>query len=110
MRLFKWCLFLLLVVSCVTEKQNQMPERDSMDSSVISAKAFRTFKVLDSKYLSNAEIWESLNLQLKGFTAEKYSALKPLILEKDIPTLQEQVSSGRLSYELLTKFYLYRIR
>ena len=47
---------------------------------------------------------------LKDFTEETYNHLKPFILEQDIPTLQKHVLEGRLSYELLTKFYLYRIR
>ncbi|WP_317124930.1 amidase family protein [Ichthyenterobacterium magnum] len=39
-----------------------------------------------------------------------YNNLKPFVLEQDIPTLQKHITSGELSYEKLTKFYLYRIR
>ena len=35
--------------------------------------------------------------------------LKPMILEKDIPTLQKHVDNGDFTYETLVRFYLYRI-
>ena len=71
---------------------------------------FREFRVLDSRYLSKDEIWKDLNDDLEDFTQETHDELKPLILEQDIPSIQGHIANGDLSYELLTKFYLYRIR
>lgn len=71
---------------------------------------FREFRVLDSRYLSKEEIWKNLNDDLEDFTQETHDELKPLIFEQDIPTIQGHIANGDLSYELLTKFYLYRIR
>ncbi|MEM6517576.1 MAG: amidase family protein [Bacteroidota bacterium] len=85
-------------------------ENNSNDLSDIATKDFREFKVLDSKFIKKSEIWESLNTQMADFSEENYTALKPLILEKDIPFIQNQISQGKLTYEGLTKFYLYRIR
>jgi amidase len=47
---------------------------------------------------------------MSDFTTEDYERLKPLVLDQDILTLQSHITNGNLSYELLTKFYLYRIR
>lgn len=68
------------------------------------------FKLFQSKYLDMNKVFEPLNDELANFSEEDYQALKPLILEKDIPTLQKSVKDGSLTYEKLTLFYLYRIR
>src|SRR5665647_2287835 len=67
------------------------------------------YKLIQSKLMDKNEIWKIVSDQLCDFTEEKYQALKPFILEQDIPTLQSHVKSGVLSYETLTQWYLYRI-
>lgn len=83
---------------------------DSTDISAISTKQFREFEVLDSRHISRLDIWTPINSAMSDFTAEDYERLKPLVLDQDILTLQSYITKGNLSYELLTKFYLYRIR
>jgi amidase len=68
------------------------------------------FKLLQSKYLDMNAVFAPFEKELATFTEETYNKLKGLVLEKDIPTLQKSVNEGALSYENLTKFYLYRIR
>ncbi|MEG9328132.1 amidase family protein [Salinimicrobium catena] len=68
------------------------------------------FKLINSKFLDKNTIWNEFDEELADFTEEKYDSLKPLILEKNIPELQRSVQEGKLSYEELTKFYIYRIR
>lgn len=108
----------LLIISC---KNSSNPSKtaievdtsvktDSSDISAIATKEFREFKVLDSKYIDNSALWEPFNKDLEDFTEQYYNALKSIILEKDIPSLQKSINEGKLSYEKLTKFYLYRIR
>lgn len=80
------------------------------DLSAISTKDFREFKVLDSKVITKAEIWSTINLQMTDFTEADYNRLKSLILESDISALQNQIREGKFNYEQLTKFYLFRIR
>ncbi|MDT0557050.1 amidase family protein [Ichthyenterobacterium sp. W332] len=92
----------------VTEKLK--PADDKNDISAISTKDFREFKVLDSKYLTNKDIWSELASEMVDFTEEDYERLKPYILEQDIPTIQKSISDGYLSYEQLAKFYLHRIK
>ncbi|MBL4819903.1 MAG: amidase [Gammaproteobacteria bacterium] len=68
------------------------------------------FKLLNSKYLDKNLLWSSFTEELSGFDAQQYETLKPLIMDQDIPALQLAVQEQRLSYEILVKFYLYRIR
>jgi len=68
------------------------------------------FKLIQSKYLDMNEVFKPFEKDLATFSEENYESLKSLILEKDIPSLQKSVKKGELTYENLTKFYLYRIR
>jgi amidase len=68
------------------------------------------FKLFQSKYLDMNTVFKPFENDLAYFSEENYTALKPFILEQDIPTLQKNIKKGSLSYEKLTLFYLYRIR
>jgi len=101
----------LTLVSCKKDTKPTEKEIESSDDiSAISTKDFVEFKVLDSKITAKESIWKVLDEQLEDFSEEKYSALKPFILDQDIPTIQSHIAEGKLSYEVLTKFYLYRIK
>jgi len=67
------------------------------------------FTLLNSRYLDKNSLWSAFADELEDF-ANRYEALRPLILEKSIPEVQSAVAEGLLSYEELVKFYLYRIR
>ncbi|MBG6132406.1 amidase [Aquimarina sp. EL_43] len=67
-------------------------------------------KLINSKALDKNDIWKTLEPELDFFSEEKYDDLKKYILEKDIPTIQQQIKDGKLTYEELTLFYIYRIR
>ena len=68
------------------------------------------YKLIQSKLLDKNELWAPFEKALKRFGEEGYLKLKPLVLEQDIPSLQQHIASGALTYEKLTLFYLYRIR
>ncbi|RYH75418.1 amidase [Flavobacteriaceae bacterium 144Ye] len=111
MRLILSLITLCMILSCKESKSSvETDKKPSTDISDISTKEFREFKVLDSKHINTAELWEVFNSELEDFTEATYNSLKPFILEQDIPTLHKNVQEGKLTYELLTKFYLYRIR
>lgn len=108
-------LLLLSIVSLFftcknTENKENTKDNSSTDLSDISTKDFREFKVLDSKYISKDSLWKPFDDALKDFSEASYEALKPLILEQDIPTIQKSINKRDLSYETLVKFYLYRIK
>ena len=97
----------LLLFNCKKVEENKT---DETETAPAQTKDLRDFKVTDSKYINVDDLWKPFEADLKDFTETEYNNLKPLILEQDIPTLQKHVQEGRLSYEKLTKFYLYRIR
>ena len=96
--------------SKITTEETPETETESIDTSVVVTNDFREFKVLDSKYINTDKFWNPFNKDLEDFTEEVYNTLKPFILEQDISTLQSFIANGELSYERLTKFYLYSIR
>lgn len=108
MNRFIFFLISIAIISCKKPDESKPVSNKAIDA--ISVLDFREFKVLDSKYISNEDLWRSLNQDLNDFSEEDYNNLKPLILEQDIPTLQKYIAKRKLSYETLTKFYLYRIR
>ena len=67
------------------------------------------YKLIQSKVLDKNDVFRPLYPEVSKFTEQDYDTLKPLILEQNIPAIQLQVASGKLSYEKLVLFYLYRI-
>ena len=67
------------------------------------------FKLIQSRILDKNEMWKNVSNQIRYFSEEDYQKLKPLILEQDILNIQYHIQAGRLTYETLTQWYLYRI-
>jgi len=67
------------------------------------------FKLIQTTFMDRNVMWADIAEQIAYFSEEDYLRLKPLILEQDIPSIQESIKSGSLSYEELTQWYLYRI-
>ena len=67
------------------------------------------YKLIQSRVLDKNVVFESLYNEVSGMSGDDYLRLKPLIFEKDIPTIQGHIDKGNLTYEELVKFYLYRI-
>jgi amidase len=68
------------------------------------------FKLLNSKVLDKNSLWAPFLEDLGAFSTSRYESLKPLILEKNITSIQRAVVNGELTYTELTTFYIYRIR
>ncbi|WP_298544081.1 amidase family protein [uncultured Aquimarina sp.] len=85
-------------------------ETKDLESTKKLEQARMHLKLVNSKILDKNDIWKPLASELEDFSAEDYNRLKKFILEKDIPTIQQSVKKGELSYEELVKFYIYRIR
>jgi len=67
------------------------------------------YRLIQSKVSNKNNLWEAIAPQIESFTEGDHQRLRPLILEQNIPTLQAHITSGSLSYEKLTQWYLYRI-
>ena len=84
-------------------------EADELAKNATHESQRMRYKLIQSKNLDKNDLWKSMAGQLGRFSDKDYQALKPLILEQDIPTLQANIKSGKLTYEKLTQWYLYRI-
>lgn len=99
------------------EKVKQIPvifkkynEAEALEKQQNHKSGRMQFKLFQSKYLDMNTVFKPFEEDLAYFSEENYQELKPLILEQNIPTLQKSIQEGKLSYEKLTLFYLYRIR
>ncbi len=116
MKKFTFLLFIsLLSLTCKQEIKTSIPTWVAYDENEeIAANAEHEtqrmrYKLIQSKFLNKNEIWKNVVNQIAYFSEEDYQKLKPLILEQDIVTIQSHIKSGKLTYEKLTQWYLYRI-
>ena len=110
-------LFITTVIGCQISKEKQPKvifkkynETLAVEKQQNHKKSRMQFKLFQSKYLDMNAIFKPFETDLEYFSEANYIALKPLILEQDIPTLQKSIKEGELTYEKLTLFFLYRIR
>ena len=110
-------LFITTAIGCQISKEKQPKvifkkynETLALEKQQNHKKSRMQFKLLQSKYLDMNAIFKPFETDLEYFSEENYTALKPFILEQDIPTLQKNIKAGNISYEKLTLFNLYRIR
>jgi|TARA_B110000211_G_scaffold178184_2_gene201437 amidase len=106
---------LLIIVSCQDKKElllfKTYKESVLLEKQGMHQKPRMRFKLFQSKVLDMNTIFKPFNEELaSNFSEKEYKDLKPLIIEQDIPSIQNSIKDGKLSYEKLTLFYLYRIR
>jgi amidase len=109
---------LLLIISC---KESKKVDYSSLvlwktynDSSEVAAsqdheKSRMRYKLIQSRVSDNNESFRPLYHEVAEMSETDYEQLKPLILEQDIPTIQGHIKDGKLTYEKLVRFFLYRI-
>ena len=115
----KYLLFLLTLVffcnACKVPTPDKRYEWKAFDESerlaanVDHESARMQFKLLQPKTLDRQTIWNNIYSQLDGFSEENYEKLYPLIYEQNILDIQSAIEKENLTYENLTKWYLYRI-
>ena len=121
MRHLLFCLGLLLCLSCkeAVKNENTLEEVPVLwepynDSAEVAAnkdheKGRMQYKLIQSKVLDKNDVFRPLYNEVSKMPETVYESLKPLIFEQDIPTIQSHIRSGKLSYEQLVLFYLFRI-
>jgi amidase len=106
-------IFLYLLLSgCNSSEKKWMPYDESSEISNNKTHSLERmqFKLIQSKF-NDKNIWFSeLDNYLKDFSEDDYEKLKPLIIEKDIPSIQTNIIQKKLTYEKLVLFYLFRIK
>lgn len=106
---------LLFIFSCETKTKIIIPNWEPYDETEELAQNANhesprmQYKLIQSKVLDKNELWKNVQEQILYFSEEDYQILKPLILEQNIPTIQSHIEAGKLTYEKLTQWYLYRI-
>lgn len=111
----------LLFLSCKSEPENDLKnqnqvvweandETPALEKQASHENERMRFRLINSKFLNKNTIWDQFDDELSEFSEERYEALKPLILEKDVPALQTAIRNDQLTYTDLTLFYIYRIR
>jgi amidase len=110
-------LFISIVIGCQNSKETQpevvfkkYDETTALEKQQNHKNKRMQLKLFQSKYLDMNTVFRPFKADLAYFSEANYTALKPFVLEQDIPTLQKNIKEGVLSYEKLTLFYLYRIR
>lgn len=101
-------LFFLLFIGCKENSEEKMSAQVQTDSTGVSSEL--EFKVLDSKFINKDSLWAPFKTEMESFREDRYSMLKPMIMDKTIPDIQNSIKNGDFTYEELVKFYLYRIR
>lgn len=110
----------LLIISCKSTPDEKIiepavvwepyDETSELEEQALHENKRLQFKLINSRHLDKNAIWAPFGSDLAEFSRERYNELKPLILEKDVPTLQQSIKAGDLTYTDLTLFYIYRIR
>ena len=101
-------LFFLLFIGCKENTAEKNSAQSQTDSTEVSSEL--EFKVLDSKIINKDALWAPFKAEMESFREDRYSMLKPMIMDKTIPDIQKAIKNGDFTYEELVKFYLYRIR
>ena len=105
---------LLLLCSCKIEKDQLnkwIPYDESYEIKENMSHSLERMRYLriQSKHTDKNSFFIPFQDALLNFSNEEYEKLKPLILEQDILEIQNNIQQGKLTYEKLCLFYLYRI-
>ncbi|MFS4456820.1 amidase family protein [Maribacter sp. 2304DJ31-5] len=108
-----------LLFSCNTQKEQVKKQEvvlwerynDSLEvvANADHEKERMRYKLIQSKVLDKNAVFLPLYDEVYKITEETYNVLRPLVLEKDIYALGSLIEEGKLTYENLVLFYLYRI-
>lgn len=113
--------FVLLLIGFISCKDHKAKTNENIvlwtpynDSAEVAANAEHEnrrmrYKFIQSKVLDKNEVFLPLYDEVSKFSEESYEALRPLVLEQDIPTIQSHIDQGKFTYEELVLFYLHRI-
>jgi amidase len=113
MKKIVYSFLLLLGVACVSPQAISWTPYDETEELAANAEhpsRRLRYRLLQSRVSNKNDLLTTITQQLGGFNERTYQRLLPLVLDQDILTLQQHVAEGKLTYELLTKWYLYRIR
>ena len=105
-------LSIIVFIGCKNEKEQADIAEENIETDTIAtdSSAEMEFKVVDSRFIDNDELWAPFKADLAEFSGEVYEEVKALVFEKSIPEIQKAITEDKLSYEELALFYLMRIK
>ena len=104
-------ILILLFFSCNSslEKWKSYDETEEISKNSSSENQKLRYKRIQSISTDKNKLIDGLENEIENFIKTKYDKLKPKIVEKSIPELQQSVINKEFSYYDLTLFYLSRI-
>ena len=104
-------ILILLFISCNSslEKWKSYDETQEISKNSSSENQKLRYKRIQSISTDKNKLINGLENEIENFIKTKYDKLKPKIVEKSIPELQQSVINKEFSYYDLTLFYLSRI-
>ena len=109
MRIYPFIVMIICLVACTnpsSEYWKPYDETAELQANQTHENQRMQFQLIQSKLLDKNDLWVTYEKALNRFGEDQYQALKPLIIEQDIPTLQSHIKSGLLSYEKLTLLFV----
>ncbi|MCK0162170.1 amidase family protein [Allomuricauda sp. F6463D] len=119
--MYRYLSIVFLLIGFISCKQKNTDTKKEIvlwtpynDSAEVAANAEHEnrrmrYKFIQSKVLDKNEVFLPLYGEVSKFSKERYETMKPLVLEQDIPSIQNQIDAGTFTYEELVLFYLHRI-
>lgn len=109
-------LLLIFLVACQTEntspelkKWKAYDESQWLQENQNNENIRLRYKLIQSKITDKNDLLSDIQPQLAGFSEATYQELTPFIYENSIADIQNHILNKKLTYQLLTQWYLYRI-
>ena len=104
-------ILVLLFISCNSsfEKWKSYDETEEISKNSSSENQKLRYKRIQSISADKNKLINGLENEIENFIKTKYEKLKPKIVEKNIPEIQQSVINKDFSYHDLTLFYISRI-
>ena len=99
MRIYPFIVMIICLVACTnpsSEYWKPYDETAELQANQTHENQRMQFQLIQSKLLDKNDLWVTYEKALNRFGEDQYQALKPLIIEQDIPTLQSHIKSGLL--------------
>ena len=105
------CLIVLLIIGCDSNLKQWMTydEKQEIEENSNSKIKKLQYKRIQSISTDKNELIKGYEKEINLFLKSKYNELKPLIIEKSIPEIQQQIIDNKFTYYDLSLFYISRI-
>ena len=102
---------LLVIVGCESNIKQWIPYNEIKEIEKNSNSKIKKlqYKRIQSISTDKNELIKGYEKDINLFLKSRYNELEPLIIEKSIPEIQQQIIDGKFTYYDLSLFYISRI-